>query len=254
MSFNLLYGGCGFRAKWRRAGRAVRTIKHEAPDTFGVQEATRSWMRTLRRSFLKYGYEGIGRTNGKKLGEYSSVFYNKKKFDKIDSGSFWLSEHPYSPGKGWDAMLPRTCSWVKLRSRNDGTVFAHFNTHLDHKGKNARVEGIRLIIAEIARLCNGIPVILTGDLNASPNSAVYAELCNSGLEDARALAVNSDGSPTFHDYNPEYEGSVIDYIFVRGFSGVSEFHVNTDKVKGKLPSDHYPISAVIEEKRKTDEQ
>ena len=39
-----------------------------------------------------------------------------------EKGDFWLSETPDVPSKGWDAVLPRICSWG-----HDYLGFEHFN-------------------------------------------------------------------------------------------------------------------------------
>lgn len=247
MSFNVLYGGNGVRSRKFRETRVIRAINDCRPDTFGVQEATKEWMDALIAAFPGYAFEGMGRRNGKNKGEFCAVFYDARKFEKIDSGSFWLSRHPWQRGRGWDAVLPRTCSWVILEDKENGNIFAHFNTHLDHKGKKAKVNGIRLILEKIDVICGEeMPVILTGDFNANPSSEVYAVMEESAFSDARTAARESSDSPTYHGIDiPNYAGSVIDYIYVRE-AQVKRFEVFTEKIDDAFPSDHYPIFADVE--------
>jgi hypothetical protein len=46
-------------------------------------------------------------------GTFSHIL-QKEKFKALDSGSFWLSEHPEKPGYRWDTTINRICSWLKL--------------------------------------------------------------------------------------------------------------------------------------------
>ena len=170
MSFNLLCAGRDEKQWFKRIPLVVRAIRKADPDTFGVQEAHIGWMRALKGAFPDYGYVGIGRDNGKNLGEFSAVFYKKDKYKLIDSGHFWLSETPEKPGKGWDAVCIRICSYAKLLDKITGSSFVHMNTHLDHVGVLAMQNGAELI-AERAKTFGDIPVLLTGDFNVTPDSA-----------------------------------------------------------------------------------
>ena len=60
---------------------------------------------------------------------------NKKvKFELLEQGTFWLSPASAVPSKGWDAALPRICTWGQFRDKGTGFVFYFFNTHFDHMG------------------------------------------------------------------------------------------------------------------------
>lgn len=36
----------------------------------------------------------------------------------LKSGHFWLSENTTTPNKGWDAVLPRICTWAYFKDKN----------------------------------------------------------------------------------------------------------------------------------------
>lgn len=244
MSFNVLCCGVGEFAWENRADRVIETIRRYMPDTLGIQESHKGWMDTLTAALPEYAYEGMGRDDGKDGGEFSPVFYKKDKFEKLDSGSFWVSEHPDAPGKGWDANCPRTCSWVKLKDKETGKILLHFNTHLDHVGEEAREQGAYLIAAKAAEIGTGAPAIITGDFNTYTDEPGYAAIIKSGFSDARNIAVRSDKRATYHDYNDLDD--IIDFIFVKGLESVAEFRVDNIPVDGKYPSDHYPICTEFE--------
>ena len=246
MSFNLLCGGQGKKDWYFRSPLVVRTIYRCDPDTFGVQEAHFGWMKALCACLPEYDYVGVGRNDGKEDGEFSAVFYKKEKYELLDSGSFWLSETPERPGKGWDAACIRICSWAKLKEKVSGKEFVHLNTHLDHIGKTAMQKGAELVARSGAEIALGHPAFFTGDFNVTPDSAPYRAVLSEGFTDCRSMAKITDTGITFHNFNyPAYEGCVIDYVFAKGNVSVEEFAVIRDAVDGDLPSDHFPVYADV---------
>lgn len=252
MSFNLLCGGNDQRAWTARKDMVTDTVRKEMPDSFGVQEAHYDWMQTLLAALPEYSYVGVGRDDGAKEGEFSAVFYKKDAYDLLDSGTFWLSETPDIPGKGWDAACVRVCSWAKLQSKANGKEFVHFNTHLDHVGLVAMQKGAELVTVKAAEICPNAPAFFTGDFNVTPDSAPYATVIAGGFADTRMLAPVTDNGATFHADVFE-EGTrtqhhcIIDYCFVKGDIKVNSYKVIRDTYPGGLyPSDHYPVVAEIE--------
>ena len=82
-------------------------------DVFGLQEVKHNQLEDMLAGLPDYDYEGVGRDDGKQEGEYSPIFYKKERFKKLEGGTFWISETPEKVGvKGWDAALPRICSYV----------------------------------------------------------------------------------------------------------------------------------------------
>lgn len=238
MSFNVLCGNWGKRKVMVRD-----TIRKFDPDTFGIQEAHYRWMNYLCKELTDYDYVGVGRDNGKRLGEFSPVFYKKDKFEVVDTGNFWLSETPEKPSKGWDGACIRICSYAVLKNKETGKKFAHFNTHLDHIGPVAQSEGAK-IIAERADTYTGLPTVVTGDFNVTPDSGAYKTITAAGFEDARFLTDKTDSEGTYHGFGRCSD--MIDFIFVKNGITVKNFRTVTDLIDGKFPSDHYPVTAEIE--------
>lgn len=246
MSFNVLCYGDDEHTWEIRIPLVTRIITKYLPDTFGVQEATPGWMRALSASLPYYKYVGVGRENGKRKGEFSAVFYRKDKFELLDSGTFWLSETPDKPTKGWDAVCYRVCTYAKLKDKKTGREFVHFNTHLDHKGQVAMQKGAELVTKKANEICRGLPAFFTGDFNVTPESKPCKAVIKNGFTDCRDAAEITDRDITFHAFGRDGMGSVIDYVFFKGDVTVSEFAVVRDKIDGLLPSDHYPVYADLE--------
>src|SRR5690606_17777256 len=98
-----------------------------------------------------YARLGNGRTaeNG---GEHCAIFYKQDEVKVMKQGQFWLSEEPETAGSiGWDAMLPRICTWAQF-SDQAGREWFVFNTHLDHVGKEAKAKGSKLIWSRMKQI------------------------------------------------------------------------------------------------------
>ena len=229
--------------EWKyRAEASPAMIKDYAPDIFGVQEAVKEQLDYMQKALPKYGCVGVGREDGVSKGEHMSIFYNKKTVELLEWGTYWLSETPEVPSKGWDAACKRTATWSRLRMKDSGKEFFYVNTHLDHRGKEAQQKGLDLIVKRIAAMNpDGLPMILTGDFNVEPKNPVLTEL-NAKMFSAKATAEKTDRRATFNGWGER--ALVIDYIYYSGFSACPEYETIVRQYKGvSYISDHYPIVA-----------
>ena len=172
----------------------------------------------------------------------NAIFYNKKTVELLEWGTYWLSETPDVPSKGWDARCKRTATWARLKIKGSGKEFFYVNTHLDHRGKVAQQKGLELIVKRIAEMNpDGLPMILTGDFNVKPDSPVLVDLDTKMLS-ARNTGEKTDARATFNGWGQS--AWVIDYIYYSGFSACPEYETIVRQYKG-VPyiSDHYPIVA-----------
>lgn len=241
MSFNILCMGTGEHSMPNRLGIATRTIVEYYPDSVGLQEATPNWMLWLNIMLPEYDYVGVGRDDGKCKGEFSAIFYLKAKYKVIDSGTFWISETPEVPSKGWDATCNRVCTWAVLENKATGERYAHINTHLDYNGILPRQKGIEMILEKAAGY-NDIPVVCTGDFNLSEGSDYYKQLTAGVLHDTKFLAPDTMQNATYHHYTlPTDPKNVIDYVLANDKANPLVYRVVTEGIDGKFVSDHYPV-------------
>ncbi len=226
-----------------------QVIKFHEFDIFGIQEAFDNQMQDIQALLPYYNHIGVGRDDGKKRGEHSAIFYNPSRFELIREGTFWLSEKTTeTPNKGWDAALPRICTWGVFKDLQNGRSFIFMNTHFDHKGKIAREESAKLILTKAHTLATGLPIILTGDFNADEKSQAYSTLANSGIvKDTYTLApLVYEPNSTFNGWGQSIKDkSRIDHIFVSSAFTVKKYGVLTDTYRGKYPSDHFPVASII---------
>lgn len=245
ITFNIRCTNLGMILRSSRNDEVIETIKKGMPDSFGVQEATPTWMRYLKRELGDlYDYVGVGRANGKNMGEFSAIFYLKDIYEVYDSDTFWLSETPEEPSVGWDASMNRICTWAVLENKETGAMYMHINSHFDHKGTEARKNSVKLIL-EKTQMYNTLPVVFTADMNIREGDEAYKLMAESKiLWDTKKIAPDTMDYLTFHDTVPsENEGRILDYVFINKNFGVTTYKVVTAGIDGRFVSDHYPVYA-----------
>ena len=252
ISYNIRLGSAndGTNSWAFRYPATAMMLQDQHPDIFGVQEALPEQVNYIlscfdgRRGNISYKSVGVGRDDGKKKGEHMSIFYDSRKIKLLKWGTYWLSETPEKPSRGWDAACYRTATWALMKDKESGKLFYYVNTHLDHKRTEARIKGLALIVERIASMNpENYPMILTGDFNVGPDNPCLKSLEGKMLS-ARESAASSDSKPSFNGWGKKY--TVLDYIYYSGFSECSEF-LTVDKpyMDRKFISDHYPIKAVL---------
>ena len=247
MSYNIRYGTAddGDNSWEIRKAATPEMLMNTVPDIFGVQEALQSQIKYITVNCPQYKSYGVGRDDGMTKGECMAIFYNTDKVSLVDCGTYWLSETPDTPSKGWDAACYRTATWALLEMKAGGKRFFYVNTHLDHKGVEARTKGLALIVRKIADMNpDNLPMILTGDFNVTPDDACLTDL-DAAMFSARKAAEVTDNTRTYNAYKAT-GGSVIDYIYFSGFSKCKDFRVINETYAGKpYISDHYPIVSTL---------
>ncbi len=247
MTWNIRYNNTddGENAWPLRKSHVTELILFHAPDVIGMQEALLGQVNDIASHLPGYDWVGVGRDDGKNAGEYAPIFYDSRRFQLKEQGWFWLSETPEVPSRGWDAALPRICTYIKLEEYDSRRNFWVFNTHFDHVGDEARKQAAKLIFDKIKELNNDkLAVILTGDFNLEPDTDPMKWLMRK-MNDSRELSEAEPYGPlgTFNgfDLNSPLDKR-IDYIFVnRKVDGVRKYGVLTDSYDQKYPSDHLPV-------------
>lgn len=254
MSFNIRFNnpGDGANAWPNRLALVESTIRYHGADLIGVQEALPEQIEDLTELLPEFAYIGVGR-DADGLGEHAAIFYRRSRFQLWEEGTFWLSETPDEPSRGWDAALNRITTWGKFEDLRTGKIFYHFNTHFDHVGVVARLKGAQLLLRRIDSFNpNQLPVLVTGDFNATPEEAPIQALTNADpslrLTDARRASLADPHGPegTWSGFRMAGEpGRRIDYIFLRNEVSVLRFATLSDSWAGRFPSDHLPVLAEV---------
>ncbi|MCB2221266.1 MAG: endonuclease/exonuclease/phosphatase family protein [Bacteroidetes bacterium] len=230
----------------RKSG-VIETLQKLNPDIFCLQEAMINQVHDLQ--FGSYQYAGVGRDDGKDAGEFSAIFYDTTRFERLDANTFWLSETPDRPGsKGWDAFCVRIATWIQLKDIESGKTLFVFNTHFDHVGDTARLESSKLLKKKIEEISLESPVILTGDFNCKKGSGPYQVIVDPNqsliLQDSRDVARDLVIDPEYSFVGSDCigkKGDIIDHIFVSSNLHVQKAFIYDNCVIGNCPSDHLPL-------------
>lgn len=232
-----------------RKDNVAKMITYYAPDILGMQEVKLNQRNDLIERLPQYTALGVGRDDGEEKGEFCSLFFKADRFKLLKSGSFGLSEYPDSIGlKGWDSACPRLVTWAILKDKTSGKKLAAFNTHFDHRGKVAQSKSAELIVAKIAALAPGLPIVVTGDFNVTPDSEPVKKIVAGGLRNCVDEAAVSYGpSWSFHNYGRILleKRNLIDYVFVAGAVNVNKYRVIAEQPDGGFLSDHAPVLASV---------
>lgn len=134
---------------------------------------------------------GVGRDDGRQAGEYAPIIYRSDVWHLDHVKTFWLSETPDCPSKGWDASSIRLVTLGVFSHKESGNKLVGMNTHLDDQGVVARREAAKLILKEAdswtgsQRWPNSLPLFVAGDMNSTEYEEAYLTFVSqeSPLED-----------------------------------------------------------------------
>lgn len=246
MSYNIRYGTAsdGTNSWQYRYGASAMMLDDQKPDVVGLQEALSDQVQYLTMALDKtYKAVGVGRDDGKKAGEIMAVLYNFKTTKLLKWGTFWLSDTPDVPSRGWDGACNRCATWAILKDKATGKKFFFVNTHIDHVGAEAQQKGVKLVADKIAELNKeGLPVIVTGDFNMEVSNASMAPM-KEGFQNAREAAVVTDDHFSYNGWGKA--SSTIDYVWFKGFTCTRFETVTKPYAERTFISDHFPVKAVL---------
>lgn len=234
--------------RWQfRKGLILDKLTAEQPDVIGFQETTPVMANFIKKYMPAYWFVGCGR-NADYLGENNMIGFKPDKYELIELETFWLSETPDVPGSRYanQSVCPRVCTHAVLRPLDGGTMFHAYNTHLDHISDEARRLGARAILDHMARDLKRcpLPLTLTGDMNAYPDSAPIQEFLND--KTVHLTNQTPDFPASYHAYGADMAQPQIDYIFTQGFEAVGAPEAWGITEFGKYMSDHNALCAYVE--------
>jgi len=275
-SYNIRYDNSGDKKNgngWeRRCPIMSQQILFNDFDIFGAQEVLHNQLEDLLAHLPQYAHIGVGRDDGETKGEYAPIFYKKDRFKLLKSGNFWLAEETDHPNKGWDAALPRICSWGQFKDLKKKKTIWFFNLHFDHVGVEARKQSAILIMAKIKEMCGKKDaVILSGDFNVDQSNESYKLFANSNLlyDTYEKAEVRYALNGTFNSFRSNrLTNSRIDHIFVSDKFKVDRYGILVDTYRtiesekqenvGDFPrevfssqaeirmiSDHFPLKVTL---------
>lgn len=231
-----------------RRDLVVELMTRHAPRVLGTQEGMWHQLKYLQGHLPGYTLLSPFRVIDESC-QYPSIFYRTAEFEFQEGGEFWLSKTPaVHRSKDWDSAFPRMMSYGRFMDRETKERIWCIVTHLDHQGTEARrCQGE--MIADFVRRRRG-PVILMGDFNDRPGSAVHGILTgpDTGLCDTwQVLGREEDEmSMTHHGFRGTPQKTRMDWILVSTHFRVVEARIIRDNRHGRYPSDHFPYAVDLE--------
>lgn len=223
-----------------RAPLLFRVIDRQKADLVALQEVLPHQRSEIESRFPNYRWLGRGRNyNGD--GEQCTIGVLPS-CRILDWSTFWLSETPQEPASvGWDACLPRICTWAYLQHEDLRFCFA--NVHLDHLGATARLESAKLLCRHFESLA--LPTVVAGDFNCEAYDEPIKAM-KVFFHDSYGILYPDCRQGTFQAFGavPEEERPRIDYIFSSRDFDISEAGI-LKETEPPFSSDHFPIQCYL---------
>lgn len=208
-------------------------IKSQKPDLVSLNEVDVNTKRS-----------GVNLDEAKMLGELTGMHAYFAKAMNHDGGQYGdavLSKYPIEESYRYalpfkvDGSEPRDMAMIKVTAKGKTILFAA--THLDHLAtEENRILQANIIVSDVLPGLKW-PLILGGDLNATPESETIRILSTK-----LTAGCSGSGCPLSFPYNAP--DRTIDYIMI---SSAKDFSFKSYKaVTGATASDHLPVIAEIQ--------
>src|SRR6185437_13943816 len=193
-------------------GRVAEVIDAQSPDIVALQELD----------------VGRARTGGVDQAQFGDAILTTLPERLVKAGP--IPGHPRFP-----QLEPRGAVWVEIDTA-DG-VLSVVNTHLGLVPREQRIQAEALAGKDwTLAAAPDAPLVLVGDMNATPRSAAYRILA-SRLAEARRAAPFSHRAPTFPSTFPVL---AIDHVFASEGVVIDAVRTPLDPLS-RLASDHLPL-------------
>jgi endonuclease/exonuclease/phosphatase family metal-dependent hydrolase len=124
----------------------------------------------------------------------------------------------------------------------------------EHRGKIARQEAARVLSERLGPVAAGVPAILTGDFNIDEDNPAYAVLTRPArpawiawIDAYRTMhPERRPDEASFNGFKGVTRGSRIDFVFHTRHFRATAAAIDRSSRDGRFPSDHYPVTAVLE--------
>lgn len=179
-----------------------------------------------------------------KVRMYPTIFIKKNTFEILKSDDLWLSETPEIAGSSsFESMFPRLMTYVLLQVKNSEDKILVVNCHLDHIKQETRIKQMQVLGEQIKKIKGPEKLVIMGDFNDSPESAVRGELLKHfpDLVDSWK-EFNTLEETSHHGFVGSMDdGKRIDWLMTdKDLELVSSCTDKTNR-NGKYPTDHFPI-------------
>ncbi len=228
-----------------RYDRFITLLEKYQPDLIGLQEYSAEWDFMLADYLEENGYGVIFQYRAEGDQEATPIVYKKSRFELLSHDFWWLSETPEIESPSWDdedGLRCRIVTECRFRDKESGIEFGHINTHVGLTAYSED-ESALLIRRHVEKKYKNTAVIVTGDFNFTEGSQAYDNITEGDtLINSCYLATEfGEVCGTCHGYQDDYDGDVIDYVFVNQKADATYYGVLKDKPDGHFVSDHYAV-------------
>lgn len=257
MSFNLRWDGFddGVHAWDQRRDVVFHVLREFHPDCVGTQEPMKRQIQDIQDAIPtlhSYRFD-----NDSFFTRTQQILYRMDRFERKAAGGFLIADGTNDEG------TVRYCTWVRLLDRSTGRSLYQYNVHLDHRDARSRELSVVRLMRHIEARAGADPFVVTGDFNTSEMSPTMAFLRGerhlpdeSGRDTAnpiplvdtyRVLHADAALAGTAGGFGGKRTGNKIDHVLVEaGAATVREASIVYTHVDGRYPSDHFPVTAVVE--------
>lgn len=253
-----------FNHWWFRRSSVRTAIEATGADIIGLQEVRPLQLRYLRKRLseptdssrstsrvraasplTQYRFLSAGRNDGQKRGEHCPILVNPIRFDIPNWRVRWFSETPDIPGTKYAGSPQiRICTMAELVDRATGYHFGVMNVHLQPVPVSYRERSIQQMATWIEE--SSLPWVIMGDFNGPIDEPPLQPLWNARYSDAlAAIPPRGTDCASFHCFQGWRDGLRIDHILVPEQWRAEHATIHFDRPKGKLPSDHWPVSVTL---------
>lgn len=257
MSFNLRWDGFDDgRNAWRHRRELVYgVLRAFGPDSVGTQEPMPRQIADIEAALPTWNSYRFD--NDPDFPRTQQILYRNDRFERVAAGGFLIAEGTNEGG------TVRYATWVRLAERGTGRMYEHYNVHLDHRDATSRERSAVRLMKHIARRTSAGPFVVTGDFNTTENSPTMAFLRGErALEDEtgatyanpiplvdtfRVLHPDTPDAGTASGFGGHRGRNKIDHVLVAaGAATVRVASIVRTHADGRYPSDHFPVTAILE--------
>ncbi|MBE6205923.1 MAG: hypothetical protein E7133_02485 [Rikenellaceae bacterium] len=265
----------------QRCKQIAALIKEQEPDVICFQELSPAGfyndiMKAINNTYSNSVgdvYSGVYAERGNPSNEGIGLAYKTTRFDKVNGGMFWLNDHPDSAGLysagGLSSNYNRICVWARLRDKSTKGEFVLASTHIDNANNDAHAATdyavmngqVQIAINNVQARSKGeddeLPIVIAGDMNANPDKSPIKRFSNAqnkytdAYTVAQSITTQSTSIPrsTMVDVvsgGLQQNYACYDYIFMKRYSKVMSYSINSPKFGGVTLSDHNSVTAVVQ--------
>jgi endonuclease/exonuclease/phosphatase family metal-dependent hydrolase len=216
--------------------RLATVIKNTKPDLVALQEVDVG----VKRSGRIHGARQLAKLTGMsaRFGptqHYEGGLFGNAVLTRFPITDVAIHPLPYTESTPERTTYPRGAIVVTVTGPGDAPL-RFISTHFQHNVAEDRLAEAKRINQLFAGDNDGVPTILAGDMNATPDSAPIKELMTKWVH-----ALDKEVAPTAPSKNPR---SRIDYVVYRPNARLK--FVESQVIPEELASDHRPVLAIFE--------